>query len=184
MKKVLFGLFALVLLGAGCMPTAKVQGDWYLAFDLPQDWVMVRQYNPTSELAPVAEGITRDLSDIVLQSTPANVYVSPGYLPNEEDLGEGVTRDDLKTDDFTSIRVLKLDARRVVPSEAEDLGGGFYREQLCEDGGECQIGGKSNYQYYFVSEAGEKYQFIIVQQGQELKVAEEVILSAKPVMLE
>ncbi|MBT3230719.1 hypothetical protein HN358_02975 [Candidatus Uhrbacteria bacterium] len=179
MKKVFLGLFALVLLGAGCMPSTAVEGDWFLAFDLPNEWVTVRQYQLDSEPVPIEEGVSREISDIVLQSTSANVYSSSGYMPETEAFQ---ALGDVNMDDFTYIRALKLDERRVIPSESEDLGDGFYRLKLCEDGDECQIAGRLNYDYYFVTEDS-KYQFMVWQQGRDMDDAQDVILSAEVVTL-
>jgi len=181
MKKMILGFCALVLLGAGCTtPGSTVEGDWFLAFDMPDEWVMVEHYKMGSEAMSLEEGVNLEIFDVVIQSTDMGVYTSSGYMPEDSQLEEigGVV-----TENFTYIRVLKIDSRRVVPSEAEDLGNGFYKEQLCEDGGECQIGGQSNYQYYFVTEDA-KYQFMITQRDQDLEVAEGVILSARETVVD
>ena len=179
MKKVVLGLFALILLGAGCMPSASVEGDWFLAFDLPNDWVMVHQYQMDSEVIPLDEGVSTEMKDIVLQSTPKNVYTSSGGVPETEAF---MALGDVEMHDFTYIRVLKLDTRRVVPSEAEDLGNGFYKEDTCVDIVECGLGGAAQYQYYFVTEDS-KYQFIITLAGRDISDAEGVILTAREVTI-
>ncbi len=177
MKKALFSLLALVILGGGCTALPKtVEGDWFLAFDMPSEWVMVRPYMLGGEAIPLEEGITRDTADIVLQSTSKGV-ITGASLPDDETLA---LIGEVQADDFSYIRVLKLDDRRVIPSEAEDLGNGFYKLKLCDDGGECQAGNKYNYDYYLETEES-KYQFITYLKGQDIEKAQDVILSAEEV---
>lgn len=187
MEKTLILLGALLLIGAGCLSNTKQtaseeeivyeKGDWYLSFDLPSGWIMTTQYKMGAE-DPALDDISTDLKDIVLQSTEKSVFTSAGIISEEEQVR--VDEGKVVTDDFAYIRVLKLDSRRIVPSEAEDLGDGFYKVKLCDDGGECQLGGSYNYDYYFVS-GDTKYQFLIILEGQSIEVAEKVILSAQPV---
>ena len=184
MKRLLLFLVSFSLIGAGCIAQEpKLQeaqaGDWYLAFDLPDGWVMSPQYK-LGEEDPSPSDVNRDLKDIVLQSTVKSVFTSSGMI--SEQASARVEAGEVITEDFVSIRVLKLDSRRVVPSEAEDLGDGFYKLQICEDGGECQLGGQFNYQYYYVN-GEDKYQFLIAYQGEAITQAEEVILSAVPVVV-
>ncbi len=176
MKKAIFGLFALVLLGAGCMPAATVEGDWFLAFDLPDGWVMVREYNMGGEAVPVDEGVSREISDIVLQSTSSHIYTSSVELDEEALAMTG----EIVADHFTYIRVLKLDDRRVIPSESENMGDGFYKEDMCEGVESCELERADRYRYYFETDTS-KYQFLVTQAGQEIEEAEGVILSATEV---
>jgi len=182
MKKMILGLCALVLLGGGCaMAPSVVEGNWYLAFDLPSGWVMVPDYTVGNVALPSQEDVNREVSDVILQSVDKTIWTSLGRAPSEEEtaiMGEYVM------EDYSIIRVLRIDTRRVVPSEAEDLGNGFYKLKLCEDGEDCQIGGRYNYDYYFISDAGNKYQFMITTNGQSYDSAEEIILSAQEVTIQ
>ncbi|MCG2687536.1 hypothetical protein L6260_01910 [Candidatus Parcubacteria bacterium] len=180
MKKVLFSLLTLVILGGGCTALPKtVQGDWYLAFDVPNGWVMVEPYLVGSQAVPNSEPITRDTKDVILQSTSKGVWTSANE-PSEETLA---LIGEVETEDFAFVRVLKLDDRRVIPSEAEDIGNDFYKLKLCDDGGDCQANGRYNYDYYLATDSG-KYQFIVTLKGQSIDEAEDVILSAQEVTLE
>lgn len=182
MKKMILGLCALVLLGGGCATTPSVvEGNWYLAFDMPNEWVMVPDYTAGNVAFPSQEDVDREMSDVVLQSVGKTIWTNSGRVPSEEEIaimGEYVT------EDYSIIRVLRLDTRRVVPSESEDLGNGFFKLKLCEDGEDCQAGGRYNYDYYLVTEAGNKYQFMITAYGQDVDTAEEIILSAQEVTIE
>jgi hypothetical protein len=179
MKKALFGLFILVLIGGGCVFNRPVEGDWFLAFDMPEGWVMVKSYMLGSEAIPINDAITRDISEIVIQSTSKGVYYSTGSMPDEltlQRIGE------IETENFSYIRVLKLDDRRIIPSDAEDLGDGFSKLKICDDGGECTAGGRYNYDYYLQTENG-KFQFLITLKGHDIDEAEDLILSAQEVTI-
>ncbi len=176
-KTLLVAAFSLVLVGAGCSGGEKtdnkvVEGDWILAFDLPEEWVMVAQYDATGDGINLEKEITRSDSDVVLQSTNQSILNGSGAVPDDLDMETVVT------ENFVEINATHLDARRVVPSEGEDLGNGFSKLKLCEDGGDCQNGSSSNYEYYYQTEE-EKFKFTIDLNGRELTEAENVILSAQ-----
>jgi len=184
MKKLLAGVAtALVLVGGGCADNIPliggvdtVEGKWRLAFDLPQDWVMVEDYDsPRSEIVTPSLEVTRDLSDVIVQST-SKAIVSGGVSPDSE-----VAEDSFIGSDFTQIHVYYLDERRIIPSEAEDLDGGWYRLKLCEAGEDCTIYGQYNYDYYLVAASGSKYKFSIITNNQDPQAAVAVIMSAKEV---
>jgi hypothetical protein len=80
-------------------------------------------------------------------------------VPGEEVPAESY----ISLSDSTQIRVSRLDPRRKVPSEAEDLGDGFF---------------KDNADYYLKTETV-NYKFIL--KGQDLDLATEIVLSAKQV---
>ncbi|MBI1908429.1 hypothetical protein HYS28_03360 [Candidatus Uhrbacteria bacterium] len=180
MKKLLIGTLVVVaMLGAGCRgdeqgsgnvttgedgtvraPEQAVEGAWYLAFDLPKDWVMIPHYNEDVAPAPSEDDVSTDLSDIVLQSTDKVVV-----LTGESELEEG----SYVTDGYTYIRVFRMDKRSVVPGEAEDIGDGFFK---LEKG--------VNLTYYFTGQ-GATYKFVVYQDEQEQATAEDVVLSAKEV---
>lgn len=179
MKKLILGLCALVLLGGGCATTPSVvEGNWYLAFDMPSEWVMVPDYTAGNVTFPSEGDVSIENNDVILQSVGKTIWTSSGRAPSE---GEVAIMGEYVTEDYSMIRVLRLDTRRVVPSESEDLGNGFFKLKLCEDGEDCQIGGRYNYDYYFVTEAGNKYQFMVTTNGQNIETSEEIILSAKEV---
>lgn len=164
MKKILLFLGALALIGAGCIGgTRTVEGDWYLAFDLPSGWVMVPTYSEGT-MAINLDGVELDDSEIYLQSSPLHMIFGASEVPEEfaERVGE------VKRDDMTRISVLRLSSRRHLPDDAEDLGKGFY---------------KSGDQYYFEGADGEKYVFTVEQAEQNILVAEDVIFSAKEVTI-
>jgi len=184
-QKILLSMLALLLAGVGCFSTNQEEvqdsvagsGEWNLAFELPDGWVMVPHYQNDVAIE-TASALDPSLSDVVLQSTEKNIWMSAGTSPNEEQLLELGGEDSVVYDDYTYIRVVEFAPNSVIPSEAEDLGDGFFRVMLCEDGGECQLGGKSNYEYYLETD-DQKYRFYINQNNQDLSVAEEVILSAE-----
>lgn len=175
MKKILLFAATIALVGAGCLGGGNkpVEGDWVLTFDLPKDWVMVGPYNLDSPIDLEGE-IERTDAEVWLQSTDTFVYPSSGAGLSDDQLAEyGI--DEILYTDFSLVKVTHLDSRRLIPEEAEDLGDGFYRVKLCEDGEECQIGGAHNYDYYYETENG-KYKFDIT--GYTDKV-EDVIFSAQ-----
>jgi hypothetical protein len=172
MKK-LFSALALsgvVLVGGGCAASNivssivngdAVEGKWRLAFDLPENWVMVREYDkPREEAVTPRQNVTRDLPTILLQSTDKSIV--QGGTPDVEK----VPAETYVTADYSIIRVDRLDERRVIPKDAEDLGNGFSTSE-----------GK----YYFVSSSGEKYQFVITSDDEDLTDEIAVILSATTV---
>ncbi len=183
-QRILLGFLALTLIGAGCFSSSKeasdttydASPDWWLSFDLPGGWVMVRHYE---EDAPIDLGIPigPSLTDIVLQSTDKNIWISADRSPSEDELLEIGGEDQIVYDDYTYIRALHLGSRNLIPEEAEDIGDGFWRLMLCEASSECDANDGSNYEYYFETEE-EKYKFYIDQSNQERSVAEGVILSA------
>lgn len=176
MKKLMFMgafLLALTLTGAGCL--GGNSGDWFLTFKLPAGWTMAAPATESS-LAGVPGGeITRDLPEVVLQSTSDAIYTS-AKEPSDK-LKE--LFDTFVTEDYTYIRVLRLDESRLIDSDAEDLGGGFYRFMRCD--GECVDRARHAYDYYFEDSAENKYQFIIFSDSADVDDAIDIIRSAKPV---
>ena len=177
MKRFIAVLFGLLLIGAGCS-SATVEGDWYLAFDLPNDWVMTDPYVEGDRGEDL--DISRELTEVYLQSRAGHMLFSDREL---SDLEVDKINVEVLRDEMTRISVTRLDERRIIPSEAEDLGKGWYRlapcaeaapEDACEDSGEEMT-------YYYETEDGEKYLFRVEYRGQELSEAEEVIFSAEVV---
>lgn len=172
MKK-LFSALAiggLVLMGGGCAASNvvssiigddNVEGKWRLAFDLPEGWVMVAEYDePRENIVTPDQNVTHDLPTVLLQSTSKAIV--QGGAPD----AAIVPAETYVTKDYSSIRVDRLDERRIIPKDAEDLGNGFSTSE-----------GK----YYFVSSSGEKYQFVITSDDKDLTDEIAVILSATTV---
>lgn len=151
MKKILLFAATIALVGAGCLGGGNkpVEGDWVLTFDLPKDWVMVAPYQ--DEDIDLETGIERTDSEVWLQENDATTPV---------------------------IKVSHLDTRRVIPSEAEDLGDGFFRQTVCDEaqGQECL--GVEPYEYYLESESS-KYKFIIDTELVDRSTVEDIIFSAE-----
>ncbi len=172
MKK-LFSALAIgvmVLAGGGCAASnfvssivgdANVEGKWRLAFDLPEGWVMAKEYDePRDTVVTPDQNVTHDLATVVLQSTEKAIV--EGSRPDAATVPENT----YVVANYSSIRVDRLDERRIIPKDAEDLGNGFSTSE-----------GK----YYFVSPSGEKYQFVITSDDKDLSDEIAVILSAKTV---
>lgn len=181
MKKLLFVMGILLFVGGGCVSAKTlggvqrtVEGDWYLAFDLPNGWVMTDVYDaPRDEAVTPNQTVTREQEEIYLQTTTKAILL--GGIGAEDTVAADTY---VALQDQTLIKVSRLDSHRVVPSEAEDLGDGFFRVKECEDGEDCQIYGRYNYDYYLKTD-GANYEFEIY--GSDTKQAENIILSAEVV---
>lgn len=175
MKQLFYIMIAsFILVGAGCFGGNRDE-SWSLSFELPEGWVQYAAGDQGFAGNPSAE-ITPNTPEVAVQSTENSIYIS-GETERAEYREKPV-----QSEDYTVIRAFKLDPRRVIDDEAEDLGKGFYRLKKCEEGENCQEGGAHNYIYYF-EKGPSKYQFIIITNGQSVEAAEEVILSAKPVRI-
>jgi len=162
MKKIFATLFLVLLVGAGCTGATSTQEDlspWWLTFDLPDDWGMFTYYKAAKE-SPNAAGISRELNDVVIQSSTLPIFLDGAEVP--EDVTEFVD------EDYSFVRVFRYDSRTSVPDEAEDLGNGFFKE-VEEDG---------DVVYYLRGVHG-KYKMILEQEGQEVEDVERIILSAQ-----
>ena len=153
MKKVFSIALALVLVGAGCTSLGGnkvVTGDWSLAFDLPNDWVMVQPYQPSDTPINLEGDIDPTDAEVILQSTPNHILTGGVGIDDDrlELFGEVLTVED----SWTQISVTRLDPRRLIPSEAEDLGDGFFKETLCDAGEDCEIYNRSRFVYYLQGE--------------------------------
>lgn len=170
MKKLftIFGVFLLV--GGGCLGMGEqvdqpdendgqAADGWWLAFDLPEGWVTYADYQGQDD-SPQDIAITRELNDIIVQSTELPIVLEGDDLPEEE----GAQYAD---DDYTYIRVFRFDPRTSVPDDSEDIGDGFFKRTV----GDEVI-------YYYAGEQG-KYKFTIEQESQDISAAEEVILTAQ-----
>src|SRR3989338_3277691 len=175
MKTILLAAFVLILAGGGCSGVAnEVSGKWRLAFDMPEGWVMVKNYKQDSNSVPeLSEDVNRNLADVVLQSTSLPVYTGGIALDASVDANA------YAMDDFAFIRAFRIDARRIIPSEAEDLGDGWFRVKLCEANEDCTIYGAHNYAYYYVAASGDKYMFTLTTVGRSADEAVDVIMTAK-----
>ena len=165
MMKYLLGFFALLLVGAGCLGFGGkgVEGEWALSFDLPDEWVMMRAYSETGSAANALIEIERTAAEVVLQTTSSHIFTSEKLPEDLEQYGDYVTEDYLK------VSVLRLDPRRIIPSEAEDLGEGFFKE--------------SDTVYYLKAEE-ENYKFTVHAEGREPTDALEVIRTAEVVTVD
>jgi hypothetical protein len=177
MKKSIFAFaLALVLVGAGCFGAPRDE-RWTLSFALPEGWVMYGAGQGGYAGNPNAE-INKQSGEIVLQSTADALVIGAPKENQVEYEGKVV-----KKEDFAYVRVFRLDERRLISDEAEDLGKGFFREKKCDDGGDCQENGAHNYAYFYVK-GDAKYQFNIVTNGRTPDEAIEVIRSAKALPIE
>lgn len=179
----LLSLAAVLLVGAGCSNLSlggnkEVEGDWDLAFDLPSGWVMAAPYD-SDELEEADFTLNTEVGDsdseIFLQSSDKPVYLSANEAPEAvaalETQGELVVNKPI-------IKVTRLDERRLIPDEAEDIGRGYSRVKVCEDGEGCEAGGRLNYDYYLETEDG-KYKFIAYHMTEN--EVEDLITSAEVV---
>lgn len=146
--------------GTSVKAREKVEGVWHLAFDLPNGWVMVPQYDEDDVADPTTRTIDNQMTDVVLQST-----AKPIALAGDSDLPEGT----YITDDYTYIRAFRMAKSSIVPAEAEDIGKGFHR----------LIQGV-NATYYFKGDYA-NYKFVVYYDGVDVSEAEKVIVSAKEV---
>lgn len=185
MKNILLlGLASVLLLGAGCASNLslggdkEVEGDWDLVFNLPSGWVMAAPYD-SDELEEDNFALNTDVgqsdSEIFLQASDKPVYLTasdtPEVIAGFEAAGEVVVNKPV-------VKVTRLDERRLIPDEAEDVGRGYSRVKLCEDGESCQTGGRLNYDYYYETEDG-KYKFVAYHMTWQ--EAEDIITSAEVV---
>ncbi len=171
----------MVLMGGGCAASNiispissdnDIEGQWRLAFALPEGWVQVEGYSqPNTELPTLSQDVDHTMGMVTLQSTekPIARTTTPA---------ESIAKDAYVTENYTKIDVDWLDARRPIPKDAEDLGNGFWKAAPIAN--DCTPGSCTT-TYYLQAPDGEKYLFTVWQEGQDLTVAEAVILSAEPV---
>jgi hypothetical protein len=128
---------------------------------------------------PGAE-ITKDSSEVVLQNTKDAIYpVHNGPVK------EGVTElagAPIRATGYTAIRIFRLDSRRVIPKDAEEVEKNIFRVKECEDGESCTERDAHNYVYYY-AKGDEKYKFIIYSDEDKEQEAIDVILSTKAVAI-
>lgn len=179
MIKRLFGalmLGTILLAGGGCSSssqTATVEGKWRLAFNLPEGWAMVKEYNePRKEAVTPDQNVTHDLPTVIIQST--SKAIARTSTPEA-----AVPADTYVSSNFTKIVAYKLDPRRNIPSNATDLGNGFFQDtdavNVCTGDNVCRA------TFYYVTPNEEKYQFTVYTNMQSTDAARAVILSAQPV---
>lgn len=165
MKKYLFSLFAFAFIGAGCAAgggaNSVVQGEWTLTFDLPNGWVMVQPYQPEDTPINLEGDIQPTDSEVILQSTDKHILPEGGEIDEDRLPLFG----DITQNDYIQISVLKLDPRRIIPSEAEDLGDGFFKD--------------GDVYYYKTPDAN--YKFTITAVGRDVQEAVDVIMTAQVV---
>jgi hypothetical protein len=157
MKKLFLGAFAMLLLGAGCLGGSRVESDWVLGFKSMDGWHMVNAYDDRDNLEDMQREFAFDAVDVVVQST--DKFVFTGDVPtNTEGYGEFVA------DKYIKITIERMDLRRRIPGEAEDIGNGFFKASDTE---------------YYLELPDEKYQFLVEAEGEDLSKAETLILSAQ-----
>ncbi len=182
-QMLLVGFFGTVLLiGVGCFASqinqnvSQIEGEWQLTFALPSDWVMVKEYSePEKKVVTPSQEVTKELPSVVLQSTnKAIVRISTPDVV--------VPVDSYINSDFSKIIVYLLDPRRKIPSDAKNLGNGFFQDTVvsnnCTGDSICQA------TYYYVASTGEKYLFSLYTNKQRIDTAQSVVLSAKVVIVE
>ncbi|HCC83460.1 TPA: hypothetical protein DEP96_01270 [Candidatus Uhrbacteria bacterium] len=184
MKKLLsvggFLAVGLVMLGFGCAPISQVAtiddvansdesvnkpaevvtGSWYLTFNLPKDWVMVPQYDEGVQKDVTSVPVTSDMSDVVVQSTNKIVALTGAST---------LEKDTFVTDDYSYIRVFRLDKHAVIPAEATDVGNNFFKLE------------KGVNLTYYLKGKGSNYKFVVYWDEADLKEVEKVVVSAKEV---
>ncbi len=178
MKKIFLALGLLLVVGGGCVSVGKlggektVEGDWHVAFDLPSDWVMVVPYGrPDTEVVVPSQAIDRSLSEVYIQTTEKAVVIG-GIAPEDEVSTDSYV---LLGQDHSLIHVRRLDSSRLLPEGAEDLGNRFFKIKQCEEGEDCQIDGRHDYDYYLETDEA-KYMFTSF--GERIDDMEKIILSA------
>lgn len=174
-KKILFvSALSLVFIGAGCFGGQRDE-RWALSFDLPEGWAQYAEGEQDFAGSPEGEISPQD-PEITLQST-ADAINLEGESDRASFEGQSV-----RTEDFAVIRATRLDERRKISDDAEDLGKGLFRESRCKEDDPCRAEGVHEYRYYFVN--GEsKYQFVIITNGRTADEAVKVIESVKPVRI-
>ena len=166
MKKTVLALSLLLAVGGGCVGLGKgghkvVEGDWYLAFDLPSGWIMADEYQTPKVLVVIPDQTVDKNDNIIFLQTSPKAIVSDGSTP-----AEAVPADTYITSGYTQIKVSRLDSHRVIPSESEDLGQGFFRDS--EDAN-----------VLYLKTETEKYEFEIL--GDNKTQAEDIVQSAEVV---
>ncbi|MFH1632145.1 MAG: hypothetical protein ABIA47_03990 [bacterium] len=184
MKNLLLASLSIILIGAGCLGIGGdepevVEGDWLLAFDLPEDWVMVAPYDMDRPINYSKE-IDQGYSEVILQSTGFNIYTDEAVPSDEELIENGIDLKKIVTEDYIQISASHIDKRRLIPEDAEELGSGFYKVEVCDNVSECELANRYRYDYYFETESA-KYKFIVYTNGRDVSEVEDVIFSAQEV---
>ncbi len=180
MKKLFTTIGLVLLMGAGCMGSfgSDAQSEperetWWLTFDLSSEWVIAPAYDD-EQLIDVQDAIRKEVNEIYIQNTSKNIWLTEGQSPTEEEIQKLGGDEAIVYEDFTLIHIMRLDKRRVLPEEREQLQANFSRIQVCDT--EC-TSGQGEFRYYFEGEK-ENYQIDVYQKGQELAVAEDIIFTA------
>lgn len=182
MKKFILAVSLLLTLGAGCLGQGSnspktVEGNWFVSFDLPSGWVMVKPYeDPEDRVITPSQSVDTSNNDIFIQNTDKAILVS-SVAPTEAVPGDSYVR---LADGYVRLEVTRLDPRRLIPDEAEALGNSYYKLKVCDDGGACQANGRYNYEYYLKSETA-NFKFVVYANQDQLELAEKIILSGQMV---
>ncbi len=157
MKQLFIALIAIMLVGAGCLGSGSVESDWVLGFTKMDGWHLVNAYTDRDERADMERDLKFDSVDAVIQTT--SDFIVTGDVPETtERYGAFVS------ENYIKITMERMDARRRVPSDAEELGKGFLKVSETE---------------YYLQLPDETYRFLIEAEGRSLEEAEALILSAK-----
>ncbi len=178
MKKLALLFLPLLLVGAGCATSQNQEvadQSWHLTFELPEGWVETTAYND-GDVRNAEKELTKELGDIYIQSTNKTVLRGGAAAGEIETLSE----EQIESENYSLIHAFALSQRRAIPSEAEDLGNGFYKVQVCSEGEECEQYGGTLYDYYLKGENA-NYQFKVYERGNGENQSESVILSATEV---
>lgn len=153
---IVLGLAAVVAVGAGCQKKA-IEGDWFLAFDLPREWVMVAPYDPESA-APLDHDLTIDDAEVVLQNVDAKI------MP-----GEGEAATDVVRKDYAKVSVTRYDRGRKAPDGAVNVGGGLVKDE------------SASKPTYYLTVGEFLYKATVETDGTPLADIEKILSSAKEV---
>ncbi len=119
---------------------------------------MVPHYEEDSVIPPTNSRVTNQMSDIVVQSTSANVDL------DGEKMIEGAI-----ADNYAYMRVFRMDKRATVPAEAEDIGDGFFK-----------LAKGVTLTYYYAG-ASANYKFVVYWDEVAEDTIEDVVTSAREV---
>lgn len=176
MKKLLAIFGTLVLLGAGCAAgtnPATEYNDWRIGFNLPEGWAMVESY--TEGESAVGTNVKPSNPEIFLQSSSLHHVYRYDSLTESQLAKVG----EVEAGDRMRITVQEIDERRLIPSEAQEVGEDMYRNIRCEDES-CTGANTLPVEYYKEFPSGARYLFLIQQIGElyDEPVARSIIESA------
>lgn len=176
---------AVILMGAGCagagggsvdvdeQPLAR--GAWQVLFDLPENWVMVAPYDVDDNVPPAMTDW--DANEVVIQSTGKLILRTSGGTEENTEKDPSM----VEQGDAVKITVRRIDPRRVVPSEAEDLGNGLRRVVDCDPAvAESPCTSLQSTYYFTVSENRYEAKSMIYGTTWSAADIEQILASAQP----